>query len=171
MPPHPPPPPDTPLAGELLLTFNGETSAGGVDMAAAVRYALADVDGHGAADAAALFADALGGLSTTASSSLDDAPPVAVRLSVHRNDTAPQPTLMLVVDLDFHPHSLVSSPLNLGALPLVQLDTSGVVGVLGATVVPLQKGAVRRRPLPAAACALPSAGPRPRAPWHGGPWV
>jgi len=137
-PPSFPPSPDTPLAGELLLTFNGETTGSGVDLAVAAQYALGYRGEIGVTDVAAaaeLFVEALGQLSTIASSITED-PPLNVTLSATLNQT----TVTLVVDIGFHAHPLVSSPLNLGSLPLVSLDAGAVVGVQVATVTALQKG-------------------------------
>ena len=47
----------------------------------------------------------------------------------------------LVVDIGFHPHELLSSPLNLGSLPLIAIDTSAAAGVTQASVVAVRKGA------------------------------
>ena len=137
-PPAAPPSPDTPLAGELLLAFNGETTAAGIDLAVVARYALG-YDNEGDNNTAAmLFAVALTQLSTTASSANKE-PPLSVAVSADLN--ASSATVTLVVDVAFHAHEFVSSPLNLGSLPLVSLDIDGLAGVQNATVVALQKGA------------------------------
>lgn len=139
LPPYPPPSPDTPLAGDLLLTFNGETSEG-IDLAAVAQHALgytADGDEESAAD---IFAHALVQLSSIASSINSD-PPLNVTLSASLN--ASDSTVRLVVEIAFHPHALVSSPLNLGSLPLIALDVNGLAGVRNTHVFALQKGAAR----------------------------
>ena len=120
--------------GELLLTFNGEATETGVDLEAVSRLAL----GYQLGSAADLFADALESLSTTASS-ISEEPPlnvtVVAALDVDRN------LVTVTVDIDFHPHELVSSPLNLGDLPLIEVDTSATAGVQEVAVSALQKGA------------------------------
>ena len=136
-PPAPPPaplPPGTPLAGELVLDFNGEASGRGVNVGLAVAYALGHADGS----APELFEAVLADLSTTAVS-IDDRPPVSVSVQAFLNQTAN--TVTLVADVTFHPHRLLSSPLNLGSLPLIGLDVGGLTGLQDASVTPLQKGA------------------------------
>ena len=135
MPPHPPPPPDTPLAGELLLTFNGETTKTGIDLEAMARQALG-YDELGSA--ASFFTDALESLSTTASS-FNEKPPLNITV-VAALDAAGN-LVTVTVDIDFHPHELLSSPLNLGDLPLIEVDTSSATGVIDVNVSALRKGA------------------------------
>jgi len=138
--PYPPPSPNTPLAGTLLLTFNGETTKEGVNLAAAAQLALGYTDATNKTDSAAaaqLFVEALEQLSTTASSVTEE-PSLDITLKASLN--ASDSTVILVVDIGFHPHELVFSPLNLGSLPLISLDTSAVAGVQAATVSALQKG-------------------------------
>ena len=52
-----------------------------------------------------------------------------------------QGTVTLVVDIEFHPHDLLSSPLNLGSLPLIELDVGGLTGLHVNQVVAIRKGA------------------------------
>ena len=140
VPPAPPPAPlgpGTPLAGDLVLHFNGEATEG-VDLAAVAQYALGYAEGRGADDAASLFVEALSELSTTASS-YDENPAIAVQVNAVLNASAS--TVTLLVDVAFHPHELVTSPLNLGSLPLIKLDASSATGILQADVSALRKGA------------------------------
>ena len=94
MPPAPPPSADTPLFGDLVLSFNGETADAGIDMEAVARYAL-DYTGAGsdAVAAAALFEDALAALDTIAKSNSEEPDeeaesPVRVALSAFLNESA-----------------------------------------------------------------------------------
>ena len=138
-PPTPPPSPDTPLAGELLLTFNGETTPTGIDLAAVAQLSLGYTPEAGnETTAAERFAEALEELSTTASSANAEPP---LHVTVRGSLNASSATVTLVIDVNFHPHELVSSPLNLGALPLIELDVDGVAGVQAHSVLALQKGA------------------------------
>ena len=137
LPPYPPPSPDTPLAGELLLAFNGEVTETGVDLEAVARYALGYDQGGSAAN---LFADALDSLNTTASSFNED-PSLNITLSAGLNTSGNQRLITVIVDIDFHPHDLVSSPLNLGDLPLIEVDDSAAAGIRNVEVLALQKGA------------------------------
>ncbi len=133
-PPTMPPAPDTPLEGDLFLVFNGETATVSIDVAAVTRLALGYDDG----DAANLFTAALESMSSVAPSISED-PSVNVSISASLNETASSVTL--VVDLGFHSHDLVSSPLNLGGLPLMALDVAEVAGLRDHRVVRVREGA------------------------------
>ena len=90
--------------------------------------------------AAGLFTDAFNELSSIATSAADDeAPSLNVTVNAFLNESASIVTL--IVDVIFHPHELLSTPLNLGSLPLLSLDVSGVSGLHTHQVIAIQKGA------------------------------
>ena len=91
-PPSPPPADDSPLAGDLLLTFNGETldAEAALDAAVLARYALGFEKDKGPIDAAALFKGALERLSVVAT--------VGVTASAH----ATADNVTLIFDVAFH---------------------------------------------------------------------
>lgn len=122
VPPVPPPSPDTPLAGQLLVEFNGETldADEALDAQQLAQYALGYVENRDATDAALLFKGALEQLSVISV--------VGVTASAILNTSSATPQVSLIFDVAFHHGDLVPSPLNLGPMPLTQLNVDGVAG-------------------------------------------
>ena len=130
-PPLPPPAPDTPLAGSLKLSFNGETTEDGVvDISTLASLATGRVNGSSATDAALMVQDALQGLSVISR--------VGVTASADEDETAG--TVNLTFEVRFHYGPLVTHPLNLGSMPPITVETESMAGVLSTETDVVQRG-------------------------------
>lgn len=141
MPPSPPPSPDTPLAGSLLVGFNGEVlgNESALDLSRLASYTLGySGPGFSALDAARMLKVALEQLSTISQ--------VGVTASAHVNASLSPATVSLMFDVHFSyagdsPAGAAPSPLNLGSLPLIVLDTSDATGLRDARTTVVAAGA------------------------------
>ena len=130
--PHPPPAPNTPLAGDLKLVFNGETTTEGrLDIRAMADVLVGRVNGSTSATAD-VVKDALEELSVIGRGS------IWVSASGALNSSTEEVTLTF--EVYFHASELVVAPLNLGAMPLISVDPSGVAGFRTSRVEVVQSG-------------------------------
>ena len=137
----PPPEPGMPMAGECYLSFNGETSSDPLPVDALVRLASGFVNGSDATDAAQLVKVRLQALSTVSRVGVS----ASVRYAEGTGaDGLGRLLLMLSLDVQFHwrgDERPPATPLNLGGLPLIDLDVSSVGGLTNHSVERLVEGA------------------------------
>ena len=128
LPPNNPPSPDTPLAGNLQLVFNGEQTIAPLDCA---RLGMSVITpGADVSEFAGAIERTLMSLSTIST--------VGVRGSAFHNESAGLVTAMF--EVQFHYGDLVSTPLNMGALPRIVPRVDDVAGLKMANVDLVQQG-------------------------------
>ena len=133
LPPLPPPSPDTPLAGDLRLTFNGEsTTAGLLDCRLLGKLAAGQHATQGR------FADEFGSMLEAALTQLPVISSIAVTSDSSHNVSAGLVTVSF--DVHFHYGERVSTPLNMGPMPLIQLELDAVAGLQSAETIVVQQG-------------------------------
>ena len=130
-PPAPPPAPDTPLAGELRLSFNGETTRPGLlDCRTLGLLAANQLEGQSVAQFAGEMEAALMALSVIST----------VKVSGHATHNVSAGLITATFDVHFHWGDLVSTPLNMGPLPPIALDTEAVAGLQSAQTTVARRG-------------------------------